>query len=191
MISAIYYVASTGEAHSVLSGPDLGGFPSPLQGDLAVLSADAIALPGYIADYVFVPLPSAPSPAHTWDWDTKQWTLPLAAAKEAKWTSVKAARDAREFGPFTWNGHTFDGDRDAQRRLTVALEAAKESIAAGTTFSTFWKLADNTIVTLSAQDVVDVYRACGEHNIRDNHADAAAKYALIQAATTIEDLDAI
>jgi hypothetical protein len=145
----------------------------------------------YVNGAQVVPVPPAPSTAHSWDWSTKAWVLPLEAAKEAKWTAVKAARDVQEFGPFTWSGHTFDGDRDAQRRLTVALEAAKEAITSGSEFSTFWKLADNTVISLSAQDVVAVYRACGEHNIRDNHAAAAVKYAQIQAATTIQDLDAI
>lgn len=145
----------------------------------------------YVDGAQVVHVPPAPTPAHSWDWPTKAWVLPLEAAKEAKWVTVKAARDAREFGPFTWNDHTFDGDRDAQRRLTVALAAANEAIASGAEFSTFWKLADNTFISLSAQDVVDVYRAYGEHNIRDNHAAAAVKYAQIQAANSVEELDAI
>lgn len=188
---ALYYKAVTGEAHTMVSGPSLDGFAPPRDGDLAILLEAPVSFPGYVDGTTYRAIPQAPSPAHQWDWPSKTWVLPLASAKEAKWEAVKAARDAQEFGTFSWNGLSFDGDRDAQRRLTVALEAAKEAIASSSEFSTFWKLADNTIISLSAQDVVAVYRACGEHNIRDNHAAAAIKYAQIQAATTIEELDAI
>lgn len=186
-----YFDAETRYVFSIIEAPETSRFEEAKSGQLAMIIASQLNLPAYFDGWIVRECPPAPSAIHTWDCLTSVWVLKLEAAKAAKWQSVKTERDAREFGPFTWNGHTFDGDRDAQRRLTVALEAAKESIASGSEFSTFWKLADNTIISLSAQDVVAVYRAYGEHNIRDNHAEAAAKYAQIQAATTIEELDAI
>lgn len=190
-MNVAYINIATGMVHTMLSAPGLDGMPEPSSGDLAVMTEYSGGLPAYWDGSAVRAVPEQPSKSHVWGHFSKAWLLSLDAAKATKWQAVKATRDAREFGPFSWGGHAFDGDRDAQRRLTVALEAAKEAIAAGATFSTFWKLADNTIVTLSAQDVVDVYRACGEHNIRDNHAAAAVKYAQIQAATTLEQLDAI
>lgn len=193
MTTAIYYEQATGRAYQVLTGPDLGGFPEAHPGSLALLLAGPVSLPGYVEGTTYVPLPPSPSAAFQFNWGTKEWEDPrtLADLKAAKWEQVKAERDRIEFGLFDWNGHIFDGDENAQRRLLVAYNGAKEAIALGEPFSTFWKLADNTVITLSAQDVIEVYRRLGEHNIRDNHAAAAVKYAQIQAATTKEELDAL
>lgn len=134
-----------------------------------------------------------PSPFHDWSNQKMTWVdrRSFDELKAAKWAEVKAARDQTEFGPFEWNSYVFDGDESAQRRLNTAYAAAKEAIELNVPYSTFWKLADNSLITLSAHDVVAVYRRLGEHNIRDNHAAAAVKYAQIQAATTKEELDAI
>ena len=98
----------------------------------------------------------ASRPLHAAEWSnvSMSWvdTRPLDDLKAAKWAEVKAARDQTEFGPFEWNGYVFDGDESAQRRLTTAYAAAKEAIELNVPYSTFWKLADNSPITLSAHD---------------------------------------
>jgi hypothetical protein len=185
-----YYSEDTGEVSYLLSGKDLTGFPYPDTGQLAVMVEGTAHLPGYIEGVTFHQIPFSPSPAHTWDWSTKAWVLTLDAAKGAKWAAVKAARDAREFGEFVWSGHSFDGDIQAQRRLNLAVMAAQMALQTNAPWSIDWTLADNAVMTLSASDLVAVVEALGA-NIDAAHEDARAKRALIEAATTVADLDAI
>lgn len=144
----------------------------------------------YVSSGAVHAVPPAPSPAHTWDWPSKSWVLSLADAKDAKWAEVKAARDAREFGTFRWNGFDFDGDVQAQRRLNLAVLAAQAALMAGGSWTMDWTLFDNSTKTLSATDMIGVVEALGA-NIAAAHEAARAKRTLIEAATTVEQLDAI
>lgn len=102
--------------------------------------------------------PTKPTPHHTFNWQTKQWLDPrtLQDLKDAKWAVIKQARDAAEFSTFTYNDMVFDGDLDAQRRLASYISVSKSAIAAGQPFSADFTLADNSLVTLSAQDFVGI-----------------------------------
>lgn len=107
--------------------------------------------------------------------------------KEDALIELKARRDAKEYGPFLYNGMTFDGDLDAQRRLSVLVSAAKSAIAAGHSFTKDFTLADNTVVQLTAEDFVGIEMA------KLWQVDAAfqeyrAKKAAIEAATTHAEL---
>ena len=113
---------------------------------------------GWLSDGVHHKMPSQPSLHHTFNWQTKQWEDPrtLQDLKDAKWAAIKQARDAAEFSTFTYNDLVFDGDLNAQRRLTAYISVSKSAIAAGQPFSTDFTLADNSLVTLSAQDFVGI-----------------------------------
>lgn len=191
MLAVAYYSSESGEVSRVLRGVDLNLFPQASASELAIFVGADAHLPGYIEAGEFRPMPEKPTPDHVFDWSAKAWVLPLVGARAAKWREVKAARDAREFGPFEWNGNVFDGDADAQRRLQVALDGAKEALETGEPFATPWKLADNSVIMLLAQDVVDVYRAFALHNIKENHEQAMQKWTQIQAAQSIEELESI
>lgn len=106
------------------------------------------------------------------------------------WAAVKAQRDAKEFGPFSWGALTFDGDAESKSRLSLAAMAAQAAIASGQSWVVDWTLADNSTVTLSAADVIGVVQAMGA-NITAAHQAARIKRAAIEAAQTIEELDAI
>lgn len=193
MTTAVYYEQATGRAYQVLSGPDLGGFPEAPPGSLALLLEASISLPGYVTGTTYVPLPPTPSSIHEFNWVTKQWEDPrtLSDLKAEKWESVKAQRDAQEFGSFTWSGHTFDGDEAAQRRINLAVMGAQAAIIASDVgWSVDWTLADNTSVNLSASDMIDVANALGA-NIAQAHTVARAKRQLIEQAANIEELDLI
>lgn len=134
----------------------------------------------------------SPPPGEFFEYDIQlgAWVLDIRKAREAFTASAKQQRDAAEFDPFTYNGMTFDGDVDAQRRLAGLVSAAKSAIAAGYTFTKDFTLADNTVVQLTAEDFIGIEMA------KLWQVDAAfqeyrAKRAAIEAATTLEELEAV
>ena len=147
---------------------------------------------GWLADGVHYPQPARPSAHHTFDWTGKAWIDPrtLQDLKDAKWADIKRARDAAELGPFTYNGMEFDGDLNAQRRLAAYISVSKSAIAAGREFVAEFTLADDTQVTLNAQDFVGIELAKVQ-SVATAFAHAAALRAQIDAALTPETVAAI
>lgn len=140
--------------------------------------------------WVVQPKGDAASPWHRWDTSAAVWLLDLDAAKADRWAAIKTERDLREFGKFVWSGHSFDGDRDSQRRLNLALMKAKAAFDAGEDWSIDWTLADNTVLTLSAADLIAVVQALGD-NIDAAHEWARVKRAQIEAASNLDEVLAV
>ena len=188
----IYYEVDTGRATHVLSAPDLAAFPQPSPGLQAIMWPVSVGLPGYVENLEYVEVSDPPSPIHVFNWVLKVWEDPrtLDDLKAEKCAEVKKWRDAREFGPFTYNGMTFDGDLDAQRRLSVLASAAKSAIAAGHTFTKDFTLADNSVVQLTAEDFVGIEMA-KLWQVEAAFTEYRNKKAQIEAATTLEELEAI
>lgn len=136
--------------------------------------------------------PASPSPHHVFDYTTKQWVDPrtLADLKEAKWLEIKAARDAAEFGSFTWDNSTFDSDPTSQSRIQGAAQLATLALMNSQPFSIDWTLADNSTRVLTAQDMLAVGTAMGVHT-NTQHVKARLKRDMINAATTAEEIAAI
>lgn len=187
-IRVAYFNSSTGLVYSILSGPSLEGMPLAEPGSLAVLTDYTGSLPAIWDGEKVVDLPPKPSPHHEWTLDGWKTTLPIA--KEAKWQSVKEIRNSKEFGPFVYNGLAFDGDIDAQRRISLAVMGAQAALITGQPWGIDWTLADNSAVTLSASEMVSVAQALGD-NIAAAHEEARLKRAAIEAATTVEELENI
>ena len=188
----VYYLEENGCATCILQAPNLEGFPDPQPGQLALMLAESAELPGYVEGSTYYQLPPQPSRIHVFNYTTKKWEDPrtLSDFKFEKQLHLKKQRDATEFGPFTYNGMTFDGDLDAQRRISVLASAAKSAIAAGYTFTKEFTLDDNSVVQLTAEDFIGIEMA------KLWQVDAAfqeyrSKKALIEAATTLEELEAI
>lgn len=114
----------------------------------------------------------------------------LEAVRTIKWEEVKQARTDVEFGEFTYNGMVFDGDLDAQRRLSILVSLSKSAIAAGEPFSADFTLADNTEVVLTAQDFINIEIAKAQ-TVTDAFAKARLLRQRINAATTKEEIVAI
>lgn len=140
----------------------------------------------------FVPFPPKPGATHVWDWPTKQWIDPrtLADRKEAQWAAIKAARNSLEFGGFTWDGSAFDSDQQAQARIQGGVQLATIAASQGQPFSIDWTLADNSIRTLSGADMIAVGMELAAH-VQSIHATARVLRVQIEAASTIEEVDAI
>lgn len=75
----------------------------------------------------------------------------LAEAKTEAWARIKTARDAAEQGGFAYLGKTIDSDARASLRITAAVNAAQ---AAGEGFAVDWTCADNTVLSLTASEMV-------------------------------------
>lgn len=132
-------------------------------------------------------VPQAPSAQQEWDWDTKEWVLDLAGAKANKWAEIKAARDAQESGTFTYDTDIYQCDVDSRANiLSYASRAQRED----PNWNVDWRLADNTYVNLDGGQMIEMHDAMNEH-IKTTHATAKDLWEDIQAAATVEAVEAI
>jgi hypothetical protein len=112
---------------------------------------------------------------------------PLETLKRKKWMEIKNYRNQTEFGTFTWNNHVFDGDQLSQQRIGQAVQQATLSKSLDIPYTQEWTLHDNTTVTLSADDMVAVALAMGEH-INAAHDKSRALRDQLDLATTPEEV---
>lgn len=131
-----------------------------------------------------------PSTHHFWKLASLSWEIDLSVAKAGKRAAIKRQRDSIEFAPFTYNGMIFDGDVNAQRRLSGVVSAAKSAIAVGQTFTKEFTLADNSVVQLSAEDFIGIEMA-KIWQVDVAFQEYRLKRAAIEAATTLEELEAV
>lgn len=173
----------------ISDGIPMGDGCTVVESDLA---ADVILTECALIGGELVRVGPMPGPFMVYDPATGGWkdSRTLADLKAEKWAQSKAARDAQEFGPFSWGAFMFDGDAESKSRLSLAAMAAQAAIASGQGWEVDWTLADNSTVSLSAADVIGVVQAMGA-NITAAHQAARIKRAAIEAAATVEELDAI
>lgn len=143
-------------------------------------------------DGAVAPMPERPSEHHVFDYDTKTWADPrtMDDHKSERWTFIKRARDQAEFSTFTWDGSVFDSDRTSQSRIQGAAQLAQIALAAGQPFSIDWTLADNTVRTLTASDMLQVGMAMGQH-INECHERGRQRRQAIMDAQSIEQVNAV
>lgn len=139
-----------------------------------------------------VAIPESPSKNHVFDYTSKTWFDPrtMEQRKDAKWQEIKRQRETAEFGGFAWNGHVFDSDLTSQSRIQGAAQLAQIALAQSQPFEIDWTLADNTVVTLDATDMLSVGMTMGTH-IATTHAHSRILRAQIESAQTIIELDYI
>lgn len=111
----------------------------------------------------------------------------LAQAKADAWVAIKAQRDARMQGTFTHAGSTYDID---PVNLSGASIDAREALIAGEAFSQMWVLADDTVTTLTATEMIAVGRAC-KAVVSSLWAISQYLRGLVDASTTITEIEAI
>lgn len=130
--------------------------------------------------------PDQPNEYFEFDYTSKQWVFSLDHARALKWDEVKAARTADEFGQFAWGGYVFQCDEVSQRRIQGAVQLA----SINPDFYIDWTLADNSVVNLGAQNMIDVGVTLAAH-VNRCHEQSRALRALIEAALNQDDLDLI
>lgn len=80
----------------------------------------------------------------------------MPAAIACRWREIKAARDAAEWGGVDTPYGRFDSDEESQGKLNGAVTAALVFQAQGIAFSKDWTLADNSSVTLTGPQMIEV-----------------------------------
>lgn len=144
----------------------------------------------YVSGGAFLPFPHQPSPAYKWDWASKAWIVNLDDAKALQWAAIKAARDAAEYGGFTFNGGRYDSDTVSVQRINGAVSMALIAQGAGQSFSIDWTLADNSVATLAGADVINLGMTLGQF-VNGVHEKARQLRDQIDAATTVAAVGAI
>lgn len=135
-------------------------------------------------------LPARPSTAHKWSWRNLDWYVEVEKYAQVRLELLHLRRETAEFGNFTYNGMEFDGDLNAQRRLSGVVSAAKTALAAGFPFTKDFTLANNSVVSLTAEDFIGIEMA-KIWQVDVAFQDYRLKKSAIEAATTIAELDAI
>lgn len=183
------YAEATGQIQRIIDcSPDLIDMQL-LEGEAFVEGAPDFSGAGYLSGGQLVSVGNAPGPHHVFDFAAKQWVDPrtLDQIKAAKWSALKAARDAAEFGGFTWDGSVFDSDLTSQSRIQGAVQLAGLAPAS---FGIDWTLADNSVRTLDAAQMTAVGEALGTH-VLTQHTIGRGLRAALEAATTAAEVDAI
>lgn len=150
-------------------------------GCLAV--SDPESLEVYFQDGYWHAMPEKPSQHHTFDYFSKSWSdmRSLDEVKAYKWEQLKQQRNVLEFGGFEFEGNTYDSDQVSQGRIMGAVLAGLPQI---------WTLANNTTVSLSAEQLKSLYAALQMHVAIAHERGRIAREA-IQAATTKDQVEAI
>lgn len=183
------YNLQTGEIEKLISGP---AAMLELQYDNAthgLLAGDYTPFEYYVKNGVAIRRPTSPSNVHIFDVVTEQWIDPrsLDERKADKWGEIKAAREHAEYGGFIYNDMLFDSDSVSQLKIQGAVLKA---LLASNDFSIDWTLADNSVVTLSKVEFIDVGLALEAH-VQICHAKARMLRQMINTAETAEELEAI
>lgn len=110
----------------------------------------------------------------------------IEVLRQRKWEVMKQSRDAEEFGGMVFAGNTYDTDALSQQRIQGAAQLA--SLDAITEMD--WTTAENTTVTLTKADVINLGLALGSH-ITTAHSRGRIVRQQIEAATTKAELEAI
>lgn len=89
--------------------------------------------------------------------------LPLEQVKAKKRAELNAEKRRRQLAGFEFNGGVFDSHRDAIENITQAAMAARYAIENGIDYTETWTLQDNTTMTLTAEEVLQMQVALTNH----------------------------
>lgn len=103
---------------------------------------------------------------------------------------IKSKRDQLEQSGVPYLGKVIDSDTVSVQRIAIAVQAAQAAISAGVEFALDWTCADNTVLTMTAAEVVGMSVALAQH-ADSLHQTARGLRERIEAATTAEELAAI
>lgn len=148
----------------------------------------------YVYSYPSTTLPVASRPWQEVRWDTVAGEVilfdkrTLTSAKELKWEDIKKERALKLGGTFTALGAVeFQIDLIM---IPAASISAKVALDSGTPWQKVWTIADNSVLTLSAEDMLEVGRdmdlAVSSIWTRSQELRAA-----IESATSIQQVDNI
>lgn len=137
----------------------------------------------YHAGGVWHYLPPSPGEGHIFDYTFKQWIdiRSLADVREARWNKIKMQRDALEFGGFEYKDNIYDSDQVSQGRIMGAALAGVDQV---------WTTADNSTVSLTGAELLELYQALQAHIASVHERSRTARLA-VEGATTKEEVESI
>jgi len=114
----------------------------------------------------------------------------LDEQKARKRARLKLKRDQVDWGGVATPNGVVDSDAESKIKILGAFVVAQSKLAMGEPHSVDWRFSDNSVVTLDAQAVMVMGAAVYAHT---EHCQAVknALDAAIDAATTVEELDAV
>lgn len=109
----------------------------------------------------------------------------LEQVKASQRAAIEAARDVAELDGFTYLDKPIDTDRDSVLRILTAAAAAQSAIAAGqgASFSLDWTCADDSTLTMTAEEVAAMPLALAQQKNALHQAARTKKAAIAEAAT--------
>lgn len=116
--------------------------------------------------------------------------VPLEVFRARRWEALKAARDAAIDGGVDTPFGRFDTDATSRALLGDAVLGAQIMIAQNLPFEVTWTLADNSSVTLTAQQLVQVGLLALAH-VAACHDRGRQRRAQLAAATTREAIEGV
>ena len=185
MITALQY-----DAHGNIVGTRSGRETSVLhdvQGTEYIVTSEPWDFEtSYIKDGELRSRPPRTDSAYTWNNDAEEWQLDLDAYKVGAWRTVRFMRDQKESAGFEYDGVMYDSDPISQQRIQGAAQLAQLD----STMSIDWTVKDNSVITLSAAQVIALGVALGQH-INAVHAAGRVSREQIESATTKTEIDAV
>lgn len=132
--------------------------------------------------------PHQPAPHNIFNWHTKQWEDPrtVQELKRNKWRDIKEAREAAINAVLITPYGMFDSDAKSRATITGAVLMA----SLYSEFSIDWTLADNTLRTLNAQEMISVGMYLSSHTSLNYQKGRRLRIEL-EAALTIKEVASI
>lgn len=142
-----------------------------------------------------VEFPPQPSPVHVWDFGQSQWVDPrtLDDLKALRWEEMKVLRQQAIEAPLLTAYGVFDADPLSRQNIVNTaqlVQTAAQSLAPGEQPTVEFTLADNTVATLTASQMVEVALTLASQ-VQGAYARGRQVRVAIAAATTREELDAV
>ncbi len=130
-----------------------------------------------------------PTSFHVFDYSTKQWEDPrtLQDFKDAQWLLIKQARKIAINTDLVTPYGVFDSDEGSRKAVTDAVLMLQTLASMGTPTTIDFTLADNTVVTMSTPQMVEVGLLLGQKT-QTAYSQARIKRENIDAATTKESV---
>jgi len=146
----------------------------------------------YYSGSEFVSMGPRPSPKHTFDYSIKQWIDPRSLSQQQldQWERIKTSRNEALTAPLTTLYGVFDADTYSQKNITDAIAMLQTLAASGYPQTIEYTLFDNTVVTLSTAQMIEVGLTLGQRT-QQIYATSRSLRTAIEAATTIAEVEAI
>lgn len=129
---------------------------------------------------------------YTWSNQSMEWidNRPLEFVVDEKWSNLKMQRDEKLYEPLLTDYGVFDADARSQKNITdaIALMQTAEAQQPGQTI--MFTLADNSVTTLTTQQMVNVGLALGQRTQQIYNTSRQLR-AQLDAAQTVQEVEAI